>query len=97
MPIAFEEAVMFDTDIQPQGRPCFNIYCLGSALEPNQFFWSFFFPLSEWQKAQKYKFACQEMALNIVLGGQEDGFLTNATGVCCILPTALQGDGGSFG
>lgn len=65
------------------GRAAFRVCCLGSALEPNSFFLSlFFFSLSEWQKAQKYKFPCQEMALNIVLGGQEDRVLANATGVC---------------
>lgn len=99
MPIAFEKGVMFDTDMQRWGRPLSTFIVW--VQQWNQT--SFSGPSlpappvpSEWQKAQKYKFACQEMALNIVLGGQEDGFLMNATGVCCILPTTLQGDGAAL-
>lgn len=51
----------------------------GSALRPNLLYLSLF--LSEWQEAQKYKLACQEMALNIVLSGQE-GLLMSETAVC---------------
>lgn len=56
----------------------------GSALGPNPLFLPApppLFFLSEWQEAQKYKLACQEMALNIVLGGQE-GLLRRETAVC---------------
>lgn len=78
------------------GKATFNVCCLGSALEPNQFFLSFF--LSEWQKAQKYTFARQEMALNIVLGGQEDCFLMNVTRVCALsAPQRLLAGRGDLG
>lgn len=75
----------------------FQRLLFGFSIGTKPVFLVLFSPPSEWQKAQKYKFACQEMALNIALGGQEDGFLMNATDVCCILPTTLQGAGGSFG
>lgn len=94
---AFEEGVMFDTEMPHWGRPHFTFvvwvrhWNQTSFSRPPPFF------LSEWQKAQKYKFVCQEMALNIVLGGQEDGFLMNATGVCRVLPRHPPAGRGDLG
>lgn len=60
------------------GRPRCTL-AVGSALGPNPLYLSLF--VSEWQEAQKYKLARQEMALNIVLSGQE-GLLMSETAVC---------------
>jgi hypothetical protein len=88
---AFEEGVMFDTERRQWRRPYLTFVVWTQHWNQTSFScpYFFFFCLSG-RKPRNISLHCQEMTLNIVLGGQEDCFLMNATGVCCVLLTTLQ-------